>query len=201
MVRFSSLNSSLFYGLMEPGKNEFQPWRDYMGLADTVQELRSGKTATEFRENAEADQKGPEPGVDEQVCVTTDCLLHEGKVGKDRKPARKDFAHPNMGSSAAAGPGASAGAVGYMSRKKSPFSSAPEKSSQRPSCSFCKHNGESETVFSSHRLRDQKGDVVCPYLRQYVCPLCGATGSRAHTKRFCPRVDSAYSSVYAKSKH
>ncbi|KAJ8363042.1 hypothetical protein SKAU_G00118730 [Synaphobranchus kaupii] len=196
MVRFSShntsLSTSLFRGLMEPaGKNQFQPWRDYMGLADTVQELRVEKTPVEF--GAEADQKGPEPaGYDEQVYVSADCGRHNIKEGNDRKTARKDLVHPNLEPSSR--PGAAAGADGYRVRKKT-------ESSQRPFCSFCKHNGESETVFNSHRLRDHKGDVVCPYLRQYVCPLCGATGSRAHTKRFCPQVDSAYSSVYAKTKH
>ncbi|XP_036039401.1 nanos homolog 2 [Onychomys torridus] len=69
-----------------------------------------------------------------------------------------------------------------------------EKSEQEPGgsgslatlCNFCKHNGESRHVYASHQLKTSEGVVVCPILRHYVCPLCGATGDQAHTLKYCP---------------
>uniref|UniRef100_A0A8V5H4Y0 Uncharacterized protein n=1 Tax=Melopsittacus undulatus TaxID=13146 RepID=A0A8V5H4Y0_MELUD len=68
-------------------------------------------------------------------------------------------------------------------------------------CPFCRHNGEAKQVYTGHRLRDASGRVLCPVLRSYVCPQCGATEDRAHTRRFCPLTRRGYTSVYNRTSH
>lgn len=54
-------------------------------------------------------------------------------------------------------------------------------------CVFCYNNHEEQETYLGHSCRDEDGFVVCPKLRKYVCPYCQATGSNAHTKKYCPQ--------------
>lgn len=54
-------------------------------------------------------------------------------------------------------------------------------------CVFCRNNGESKKVYSSHVLKDSQGNTVCPILRAYTCPLCKASGDESHTIKYCPK--------------
>ena len=53
-------------------------------------------------------------------------------------------------------------------------------------CSFCKSNDEQEIIYTSHSLKDADDNITCPILLRLRCPICGASGEKAHTKKYCP---------------
>jgi hypothetical protein len=59
-------------------------------------------------------------------------------------------------------------------------------STTQVSCSFCENNGEKKEIFMSHPLKDSLSRVVCPILRNFICPKCGESGDYAHTNKYCP---------------
>lgn len=53
-------------------------------------------------------------------------------------------------------------------------------------CTFCKSNGESEEIYSSHSLKNSVNKITCPILMKYTCVECGASGENTHTIKYCP---------------
>lgn len=63
-------------------------------------------------------------------------------------------------------------------------------------CKFCLNNREDPEIYSCHVVKDQYGNVICPILKVYKCPLCGATGNNAHTVTYCPNYkNSIFSNI------
>jgi len=50
-------------------------------------------------------------------------------------------------------------------------------------CKVCHDSGKSEELYTSHRVKDQTGKVVCPTLLALECNYCYAAG---HTVKYCP---------------
>jgi hypothetical protein len=48
-------------------------------------------------------------------------------------------------------------------------------------CVFCINNNEPSEVFNSHILKDGNGKILCPILRKYTCPICGAKGENGES--------------------
>jgi len=67
-------------------------------------------------------------------------------------------------------------------------------------CVFCKNNGEDESYYLSHTLKDDNGRVTCPILYKYKCPICHATGPISHTIRYCPH-NKGQASKYEEMAH
>ncbi|XP_054635344.1 nanos homolog 3 [Dunckerocampus dactyliophorus] len=190
---------------MEPDGARFQPWQDYLGLSDAVRKILGQIPSTPAPSDAANAPPEPDAFCASFACLQvntpperSDCQTNYVADVPTQCSTRSEFLGRAPGDDLLNAPARTPTAGGPKSLKK--HLKTPEPAPARMMCSFCKRNKESEQVYKSHWLKNMSGDVLCPYLRQYVCPLCGATGPKAHTKRFCPKVDSAYCSVYVKSR-
>jgi len=65
-------------------------------------------------------------------------------------------------------------------------SSSRQQRTRTPFCKICKKAGKSESVYTSHFVRDKpNGKVVCPTLLSTECRYCHELG---HTKAHCPKL-------------
>lgn len=60
----------------------------------------------------------------------------------------------------------------------------PARVSKPIVCVFCRKNGEDESLYTTHTLKDGSGNVQCPMLRRLTCPLCHETGDKVCTLTF-----------------
>jgi hypothetical protein len=74
----------------------------------------------------------------------------------------------------------------YNNHQRTPTLPKPFQNDEDKGCVLCKKNGKPRAFYSTHVLKDNKGVVICPVLRDFTCPRCGATGDHAHTLRHCP---------------
>jgi hypothetical protein len=66
------------------------------------------------------------------------------------------------------------------------FINSKTTSSRAKMCTFCKSNGESEFIYTSHSLKNSVNKITCPVLLKYTCVECGASGENTHTIKYCP---------------
>ncbi|XP_077576020.1 nanos homolog 3 [Stigmatopora nigra] len=179
----------------------FQPWKDYMGLSQVIRTVMDSNTSTQVptwqhdRETAidshpiyAKRSPPPPPNASSPVCLGNACL---GWLVYPSRDPDIVSAFPAFGARCLH----HSGVTESHQRQRSVLQDSLAKC-----CNFCKRNGEIETVYTAHRLKNDAGEVLCPILSEYVCPLCGATGTAAHTKRFCPKVEKPYLPLYTKVK-
>uniref|UniRef100_A0A8C7L5S3 Nanos-type domain-containing protein n=1 Tax=Oncorhynchus kisutch TaxID=8019 RepID=A0A8C7L5S3_ONCKI len=185
---------------MESENKSFEPWRDYLKLADLVREMQLGRFTPEpstveghdsgiWSTMVEFEEFPPRALLLPITPVATPPLWHE------MEPLDSEIVL--LFEDAPLSPSSTEGSEPPTAPSRSPAgtwdqsgrnTNTPEEvpSPERKFCSFCKYNGQPESVFLSHSIKNQDGDMMCRYLQLSLCPLCGVTGAQAATKHHCP---------------
>ncbi|XP_015755666.1 PREDICTED: uncharacterized protein LOC107335194 [Acropora digitifera] len=173
-------------------KSEFRLFRDYFGLIRLVQ-------------NA-SDLERAEPGFDSLYDFTYTKRSRVDSMGSDHSLTSSSSGGNSeielcIEASKTPPPSLAPGAPTRVSKRNIENSSdvanrnrknrESKKNRNANVCVFCRNNGESKKVYSSHVLKDAEGNTTCPILRAYTCPLCKASGNESHTIKYCPKNKAA----------
>ncbi|XP_051942976.1 nanos homolog 1-like [Hippocampus zosterae] len=139
----------------------FNFWNDYLGLSTLVAPNRT---------------RGP-AGCSGPNSITESLKATLGLDDSPDEPRRRfsPLRRRPLGDDAAAYAGRGSAGGPERGRKAEPGA-----------CAFCRNNGAPWEVYGTHVLKAADGRVLCPILRAYTCPLCGANGDNAHTIKYCP---------------
>ncbi|XP_061741636.1 nanos homolog 1-like [Nerophis ophidion] len=149
----------------------FNFWNDYLGLATLVAPNRV--RGPPCGPNSITESLKATLGLDDGVTTPSgDYELQE----------RISLLRPYGRLGAGGGGGGGLGGLEVLSAERRRKQAKPEPKV----CVFCRNNGAPEEVYGTHILKTADGRVLCPILRAYTCPLCGANGDNAHTIKYCP---------------
>ncbi|MBN3324333.1 NANO1 protein, partial [Atractosteus spatula] len=146
-------------------ENAFNSWNDYLGLTTliTCTKAVTSNTKNDLRMSAEVDFTSKASYFEKSMDLNDfGFCSHEDLVLADRYAEFRPFS------------GRSSPAL---------FNSSPEYADRERAL---QNNKESISRYSTHILKGPDGRVLCPVLRRYTCPLCGANGDNAHTIKYCP---------------
>lgn len=173
-------------------RNEFHMFNDYFGLSNLVQRVRQANNEFDYLtgENFGVSKLPPRrdrfDSIDSENSSSGSCDSFTDHFGDG------PFQPFNSSSLLHSAVSKRKEAVLPPSRRIKPSTRAPAPVSNRQNvCVFCRNNGESEEVFSSHQLKGADGKTTCPILRAYTCPICKASGDESHTIKYCPQNQQA----------
>ncbi|MBN3295911.1 nanos homolog 1 [Amia ocellicauda] len=173
-------------------ENAFNSWNDYLGLTTliTCTKAVASRGQSTIRTSTEVDLTAKASYLDKSVDFNEfGFCAHGDLVLRDRYADFRAF-------SGRSSPALLGGSPEYAGERALQWSMVDGRSQQTMHkhrgkmdmqvCVFCRNNKESVARYSTHILKGPDGRVLCPVLRRYTCPLCGANGDNAHTIKYCP---------------
>ncbi|XP_025906486.1 nanos homolog 1 [Nothoprocta perdicaria] len=167
------------YGARSARGNVFNSWNDYLGLATLITKAvapGAGPRPAALEDDEELEEEEEEDEEEEAAGRLLEGALDLRALQLCGRPERGG-AWGGLVVSAGRPPALGGGAGGGARLRKAGL----------PGCVFCRNTREAGALPGAHSLRGADGRVLCPVLRRYTCPLCGASGDYAHTVKYCPR--------------